>query len=94
MKVGLIDLDSLARRKTTFPNLPLMKLSAFHNPKQDLTEYFKQFKALSGIDYRKLGVYVLTNFNSTLEEDLHRIYTLRALGYSPYVMIYNKARAP
>lgn len=35
-------------------------------------------------------VYVLTNFDTTMEEDLYRIYTLRDLGYDPYVMIYNK----
>lgn len=28
--------------------------------------------------------------NSTLEQDLERIYTLRDFGYSPYVMIYDK----
>lgn len=66
---------------------------AWDNPKQDLTEKFKMFKNISGIDYRKLGVYVLTNYWSTLDEDLYRIYTLRDLGYSPYVMIYNKQSA-
>ena len=45
-------------------------------------------------DPAKKGVYVLTNFNSTLEEDLARVYALRDLGYSPYVMIYNKGQAP
>ena len=39
-------------------------------------------------------VYVITNFNSTIEEDIHRIYTLRDLGYDPYVMIYDKEHAP
>lgn len=67
---------------------------AWDNPKENLSEHFRRFKEFSGIDYRKLGVYVLTNFNSTHEEDLNRIYTLRDLGYSPYVMIYNKASAP
>lgn len=38
--------------------------------------------------------YVLTNFGSTLEEDLYRIYTLRELGFDPYVMIYNRESAP
>ena len=28
----------------------------------------------------------------TLEQDLERIYTLRDLGFNPYVMIYNKDR--
>lgn len=36
---------------------------AWDNPAQDLTEHFQRFKGLSGIkDYRKLGVYVLTNY--------------------------------
>lgn len=37
-----------------------------------------------------MGVYILTNFNTTIEQDLERIYILRDLGYSPYVMIFNK----
>jgi hypothetical protein len=39
-------------------------------------------------------VYVLCNYDSTLEEDLERIYTLRDMGYMPYVMIYQKDTAP
>lgn len=39
-------------------------------------------------------VYCLTNFDTTIEEDLYRIYTLRGLGYDPYVMIYDKPNAP
>ena len=50
----------------------------------------KMFKDLTGLDRRKLSVYVLTNFNTTFEQDLERVYTLRDIGYTPYVMIYNK----
>ncbi len=39
-------------------------------------------------------VYVLTNFDTNMEEDLYRIYKLREMHYSPYVMIYNKPNAP
>ena len=39
-------------------------------------------------------VYVLTNFNTTMEENLYRIYTLRDMGYDPYVMVYDKPHAP
>lgn len=39
-------------------------------------------------------VYVLTNFNTTMEENLHRVYTLRGMGYDPYIMIYDKPHAP
>ena len=74
---------------------------AWDDPAQDLTEHFRRFKNLSGIkDYRKLGVYVLTNYGDgeTVEEKvenaLRRIYPLRDLGYNPYVMIYDKPNAP
>lgn len=67
---------------------------AWDNPKQDLTANFQLFNQNTRIkDYRKKTVYVLTNFNSTIEEDLHRVYTLRDLGYTPYVMIYQKETA-
>lgn len=39
-------------------------------------------------------VYVLTNYDTTMEENLYRIYTLRDMGYDPYVMIYDKPSAP
>lgn len=45
-------------------------------------------------DDRKLRVYVLTNYNTTMDENLYRIYYLRGLGYDPYVMIYDKPNAP
>ena len=40
------------------------------------------------------AVYVLTNFNTTMEENLYRVYTLRNMGYDPYIMIYDKPHAP
>lgn len=43
---------------------------------------------------RKLRVYVLTNFDTTHEQDLERVYKLKEIGYDPYVMIYNKPHAP
>lgn len=39
-------------------------------------------------------VYVLTNFNTTMDENLYRVYTLRDMGYDPYIMIYDKPNAP
>ena len=54
----------------------------------------EHFKKVTGIDKRKAAVYVLTNFDTTFEFDLYRIYKLRDLGYHPYVMIYNKQNAP
>lgn len=40
------------------------------------------------------AVYVLTNFNTTMEENLYRVYTLREMGFDPYIMIYDKPNAP
>ena len=35
-------------------------------------------------------VYTLVNYDTTFEQDLERIYTLRKMNYYPYVMIYGK----
>ncbi len=40
------------------------------------------------------GVYCLTNYDTTMDENLYRIYTLIDLGFDPYVMIYDKSNAP
>lgn len=67
---------------------------AWDNPSEDLRGRFEWF-ARSFRRNSNLGmVYCLVGFNSTLEEDLYRIYTLRDLGYDPYVMVYNKPNAP
>ena len=39
-------------------------------------------------------VYCLVNYDTTMEQNLYRIYTLRDMGYSPYVMVYDKPNAP
>ena len=51
---------------------------------------FEAFKAATGIDRRKLMVYVLCGFDSTIEQDLERVYWLRNAGFDPFVMLYNK----
>ena len=45
-------------------------------------------------DFRRRRVYVLTNFGTTHEQDVYRVYTLRDMGFDPYVMIYDKPTAP
>jgi hypothetical protein len=69
-------------------------------------DYMKETKAvMRGLELyaehatRKLHgaygmVYVLVNFDTTMEENLYRVYTLRDMGYDPYIMIYNKPKAP
>lgn len=69
----------------------------------DLMDRSKQI--LSGLDlWKRYGkknrhgewgtVYVLTNFNTTMDENLHRVYTLDSMGFAPYIMVYDKPHAP
>lgn len=68
---------------------------AWDNPKDDLTPYFKRFsEAYRRKSSSTKAAYVLTNFNSTMDENLYRVYTLRDLGYDPYVMVFDKPNAP
>ena len=54
-------------------------------------ELYSKYGAL---DERKRRVYVLTNYNTTMEENLYRLYKLREMKFDPYVMIYDKPHAP
>lgn len=61
-----------------------------YEDKDKIVPKLKMFKKMSGWSYQKLTVYMLCNFNTTFEQDLERVYTLRDLGFNPYVMIYDK----
>lgn len=80
--------------------LKRMKIKRIHfawdkyEDKDMIIPKFKAFKDITGWDKRKLVVYVLVNFKTTLEQDLERIYTLKELGYWPYVMVYQKDKLP
>lgn len=65
-----------------------------YEDKEKILPKFEMFKRITGIDARKLCVYVLCNFNTTMEQDLERIYTLREMGYWAYVMLYDKENIP
>ena len=100
---ALVDFSQgLDIRLTTPDNIALLnrvRTKAVHfawdDPNADLTQYFRRFVELTNIrSDRRRRVYVLTNFGSTHEQDLYRIYTLRELGYDPYVMVYERPTAP
>lgn len=87
--VGEQDVDALNRMRIKRLHF------AWDNPKDRLEDYFRSFSEM----YRRKSragkvVYVLVNFGSTMEENLYRIYTLRDLGFDPFVMIYDKPNAP
>lgn len=61
-----------------------------YEDKEVIIPKFKAFKEITRWGARKTSVFVLTNFNTTFEQDLERVYTLRDMDYDPYIMIYNK----
>ena len=65
-----------------------------YSDKKLILPKFKMFKQVTGFDIRKLIVYVLCNYDTTIQQDLERIYTLREMGYWPYVMLYDKEHIP
>lgn len=65
-----------------------------YEDKKTITRKFNIAKEILGYRERDMIVYVLCNFNTTIEQDLERIYTLRDLGYWAYVMLYNKEHIP
>lgn len=89
-------LDIRLMNKEKIKMLRQMKIKQVHfawdryEDKKEIVPKFKEFKEFTGWDKHKLPVYVLINFNTTIEQDLDRIYTLRDLGYWPYIMVYNK----
>lgn len=91
-------LDIRLLNQRDIEDLNKMRIGTLHfawdNPQDDLKSIFQDF-AKGFRRKTNIGtVYCLTNFNSTLSQDLYRIYTLRDLGYDPFVMVYNKPAAP
>ena len=60
----------------------------------DIIEGLKTYKKICGGDDRQSIVYMLTNYNTTIEEDLWRIEKIAECGYLPDVRIYRKPSAP
>lgn len=93
-----LDIRLMTKEKAEL--LKRMKIKQIHlawdnySDKDKILLKFQEFKNVTKWDKRKMGVYVLTNYNSTLKEDLERIYILRDLGYWPYVTIYEKEKLP
>ncbi|MFL0197302.1 radical SAM protein [Clostridium sp. WILCCON 0269] len=88
-------------RLVTSRNIELikkLKIDVIHFAWDDINDNllpkFKELQLELQLPIRKIKAYVLTNFNSTHEEDLYRVYSLRDIGVDPYVMIYEKETAP
>jgi hypothetical protein len=65
-----------------------------YDEKNLVTERLREIKESTGWASRKIGVYILTNYDTSHEEDLERVYTVRELGCDPFVMVYQKETLP
>ena len=78
--------------------LKKIKLEAIHfafdryQDKDIVEPKLRQFAEKTGFNKNngRVMVYILTNFDTTLEQDLYRIQLCRELKFSPYPMIYDK----
>lgn len=93
-----VDIRAMTKEKAEAISQMKIKLIHFawdrYEDKDKIIPKLEMFKKATGYDRNKITVYVLVNFNTTFEQDLERIYTIRDIGFSPYVMIYNKDKLP
>ena len=54
----------------------------------------EMFSRMSGWNKDKVTVYILTNFDTTVEQDIERVETIKQLNFMPYVMRYEKQSLP
>ena len=89
-------------RLVTDKNLELikqMKIKSIHlafdrwQDKDIIEPRLRRFKEKTGFNRGKVMVYILCNFDTTLEQDIYRIQLCRELNFSPYPMIYDKEHA-
>lgn len=93
-----VDIRLMTEEKAEY--IRKIKVKAVHfawdqyKDKKMILPKLESFKKITGWHRSKLIVYVLTNYDTTIKQDLDRIYTLRELGYSPDVRIYEKYSLP
>ena len=51
----------------------------------------REFRKHSTLTHREICVYILVNYDTTLQQDLYRIQLCRELDMAPYPMVYDKA---
>lgn len=95
---GGLDIRLMTEEKARYITQIKQKIVHFawdrYDDKEKILPKFKMFKEISGFNERKMIVYTIVNYETTIEQDLERIYTLKKLGYWAYVMIYNKESLP
>lgn len=85
-----LDVRLLTKEMAVYLNKMKIKQIHFAWDQMDnkVYEKLKEVREWLNYDSRKLRVYVLVNYNTTLEQDLYRVNKLRELEYTPYIMRY------
>lgn len=95
---GGLDVRLMTEEKATMIRNVKVKMIHFAWDRYDdmnlIVPRIRMFNSITGFDRHKVMVYVLCNFDTTFEQDIERIYTLRGLDCQPYVMLYNKESIP
>jgi len=90
-------LDIRSLTKKFISKLNELKFNTLHfawdNYEFKTYEKLKKARPLLKGGRRKYTVYVLINFETTIDQDLERINKLKELDYWPFVMIYDKPNA-
>lgn len=66
----------------------------FMKNEQAIIKGLKTFKRFCPVDSRNATVYMLTNYDTTIQEDVYRVRMIKECGFQPDVRIYRKKSAP
>lgn len=69
MKIGLIDVDNHNNLQSCFPNLPLMKLSAYHKKRGNDVEWYDKEKSYDAVYMSKVFSFT-PNFDEEINADV------------------------
>ena len=84
----------LAGMKLLNPHFAMDNMSDIKEVSNGLNLYRESVLSAKGKwDYRHSKVFILTNFNTTHEQDMIRIKAIQECDFWPYVMIYDKPNA-
>lgn len=83
--------DLMKQIKIRFPHFAYDR----YEDKHIIEPKFREIAERTGWNRGNVGVtvYILTNFDTTLEQDIERIQFCRSLNWSPFPMIYDKEHA-
>ncbi len=87
--------ELLASMKLINQHFAMDSIKQMDGVKRGLKRYIDAYKRKHGRwNWRYAKVFVLTNYDTTHEQDMQRIHAIQECECQPYVMIYNKPSAP